>query len=163
MTTLYIVRHAYAGHHGDPEYPDDSLRPLTPKGTKQFRKVVKKLAKRGFAPGVVATSPYVRCRQTADLLAERFEPPPQVVELEALQPGSHLEALIEWSASQNFDALAWVGHAPDVEHLAAALLAMQNSGLAFAKGAVAAIEFDEEVAIGQGELRWLATPKLLGS
>ena len=40
---LYIVRHAFAGQHGDPSYPDDSLRPLTKKGRKQFRRVVKKL------------------------------------------------------------------------------------------------------------------------
>ena len=33
---LYIVRHAYAGQHGDPHYPDDSLRPLTKRGRKQF-------------------------------------------------------------------------------------------------------------------------------
>ena len=25
---LYIVRHAFAGQHGDPNYPDDALRPL---------------------------------------------------------------------------------------------------------------------------------------
>ncbi len=50
MSTLYIVRHAFAGQHGDPRYPDDALRPLTKRGTKQFRKVVKKLHRRGFAP-----------------------------------------------------------------------------------------------------------------
>ncbi len=47
---LYIVRHAYAGQHGDPRYPDDALRPVTKRGRKQFARVVKKLAKRGFAP-----------------------------------------------------------------------------------------------------------------
>ena len=32
----------------------------------------------------------------------------------------------------------------------------------FAKGAVAAIRFDREPTVGNGELQWLATAKLLG-
>ena len=58
---LYLVRHAYAGQHGDPRYRDDSLRPLTTKGRKRFRRVIKKLSQRGFGPTLVATSPFVRC------------------------------------------------------------------------------------------------------
>jgi phosphohistidine phosphatase len=161
MTTLYIVRHAYAGQHGDPRYADDSLRPLTGKGRKQFRRVVKKLARRGFAPKIVATSPLVRCRQTAEMICERISPPPPLVELESLAPGSRRLVLVDWSNSQDADALAWVGHAPDVDQLAAALLGMRDSAIAFAKGAVAAIRFEEKIADGQGELVWLATPKIL--
>jgi phosphohistidine phosphatase len=161
MTTLYIVRHAYAGQHGDPRYSDDSLRPLTGKGRKQFRRAVKKLARRGFAPKVVATSPLVRCRETAEVICERISPAPPVVQLEALAPGSRLGELVEWSNEQGADAIAWVGHAPDVDQLAAALLGMRDSAIVFAKGAVAAIRFEEKIAEGQGELVWLATPKIL--
>ncbi|MEX0679550.1 MAG: histidine phosphatase family protein [Pirellulales bacterium] len=161
MTTLYIIRHAYAGQHGDPRWPDDSLRPLTGKGQKQFRRVVKKLARRGFAPQVVATSPMVRCRQTADVVCERLSPPPSLVPLDALEPGSRLEELVEWSNAQNVETLAWVGHAPDVDRLAASLLGMRDGGMAFAKGAVAAIRFDDQVAPGEGELVWFANPKIL--
>ncbi len=119
---LYIVRHAYAGQHGDPRYPDDSLRPVTKRGRKQFARAVKKLAKRGFAPRSIATSPFVRCRQTADVICERLVAPPEVIELPALEPGSRLDALVEWSNGQGVDELAWVGHAPDVEVLAASLV-----------------------------------------
>jgi phosphohistidine phosphatase len=161
MTTLYIVRHAYAGQHGDPRYRDDSFRPLTSKGRKQFRRVVKKLARRGFAPQVVATSPFVRCRQTAEIVCERFSPPPELVELDALTPGSRLEELVEWSNARAVESLAWVGHAPDVDDLAAALLGMSGGSLVFAKGAVAAIRFDNQIAPATGELLWLVTPKIL--
>ncbi len=161
MTTLYIVRHAYAGHHGDPAWPDDSLRPLTDKGRNRFRRVVKKLARRGFAPQMVATSPLVRCRQTADVVCQRLSPPPELVELDALEPGSRLDALVEWSNSRNVATLAWVGHAPDVDQLAAALLGMREGGMTFSKGAVAAIRFDDEIAEGEGELVWFANPKIL--
>ena len=158
---LYIVRHAYAGQHGDPRYPDDSLRPLTKEGRKRFKRMAKRLAKRGFEPGIIATSPLVRCRQTADIIADVVPGDPEVVELSELAPGSRLDALISWTAQQAEQKVAWVGHAPDVDRLAGALLG--DAHVRFAKGAVAAIEFDAEVAAGRGTLIWFATPKLLGA
>jgi phosphohistidine phosphatase len=158
---LYLVRHAYAGQHGDPNYPDDTLRPLTKKGRRQFRRLVKKLARRGFAPSVVATSPLVRCRQTANVIAKRLKLR-RVDELDALRPGSQLEPLLAWTEEQQADAVAWVGHSPDVEQLAAALLGARDGVVLFAKGAIAAIDFPDGLTAGHGELEWLATPKLFG-
>ncbi len=163
MTMLFIVRHAYAGHHGDARYPDDSLRPLTPAGTKQFHKFVKKLVKRGFDPQVVATSPLVRCRQTAQVICERVEPAPELVELEALEPGSDLDSLIGWSNARAEQSLVWVGHAPDVDQLVASLLQMPPGAISFRKGAVAALRFDEDqLALGAAELRYFVAPAELG-
>ena len=159
---LYIVRHALAGQHGDPQYPDDALRPLTKKGRARFRRVVKRLAKRGFAPTLVATSPLVRCRQTADVIVQSFSPRSELVEQNDLQPGSRLDELVAWSNEQGGEEIAWVGHAPDVDRLLAALIGGREGSFAFAKGAVAAIDFDDEVVIGQGEMRWFVTPKVFG-
>ena len=94
---LYIVRHALAGERGDPQYPDDRLRPLTDEGRKRFANAVKHLSDVGVAPQAVATSPLVRCRQTAEILVERVSSRPKLIELPALEPGSHLDALIEWT------------------------------------------------------------------
>ncbi len=159
---LYIVRHAYAGQHGDPRYRDDSLRPLTTKGRKRFRRSVKKLGQRGFAPSLVATSPFVRCRQTADVIVDRLCPPPELVELDDLKPGGQLGALVAWSNEQGAEEIAWVGHAPDVDDMAALLVGSRPGAIVFAKGAVAAIGFDDEIVAGQGELRWFVSPKILG-
>jgi phosphohistidine phosphatase len=125
--------------------------------------VVKKLVKRGLAPEVVATSPLVRCRQTAEIVCDRVRPAPELVELETLAPGSDLDALVEWTNSQPADVLAWVGHAPDVDRLASALLGAPSGTLRFRKGAVAALEFPEaEVAPAGGELQYFVAPALLG-
>jgi phosphohistidine phosphatase len=159
---LYIVRHGLAGEHGDPRYPDDRLRPLTDEGRKRFANTVKALAAAAMKVSVIATSPLVRCRQTADILAERLPGKPKLVELEALEPGSDLNKLIDWSNAQGVDEIAWVGHAPDVSDLAGHLIARSYAQIRFSKGAVAAIEFDDLITRAGGELQWLATAKLLG-
>jgi phosphohistidine phosphatase len=159
---LYIARHAWAGERGDPRWPDDSLRELTPDGIVRYIKVVKALAARGLAPARIATSPYTRCRETAEIIAKHVDGNPRIEELEALEPGSDLEPLLEWSREQGDADTCWVGHSPDVERLAAELVGDGAARIRFAKGAVAAISFESEINSGAGELYWLATAKSLG-
>lgn len=161
---LFIFRHAWAEQRDDSRWPDDGLRPLSEAGRERFAAMVGKLACRDVAPGIVATSPLVRCRQTTEVLAEGLLMAPEVVELDALRPGSDRDALLEWTAAKaaEHEQIAWVGHAPDVDMLAAALIGDGDAWIRFAKGAVAAIRFGETVQTGGGELRWLATAKLLG-
>ena len=107
----------------------------------------------------------VRCVETAELLAAGLPERPKIVELDELRPGSDLEGLLRWTAAAGPPAtseIAWVGHAPDVSRLAAALIGEGEGLIRFAKGAVAAIRFDGPPALGGGELQWLVTAKLLG-
>ncbi|MGI9457176.1 MAG: SixA phosphatase family protein [Aeoliella sp.] len=157
---LYLARHAWAGHYGDPGWSHDSQRPLTPEGIERYQQMVEALVPRGFAPTVIATSPYVRCRQTADIIAEYTGA--QVEELEALALGAELGELLEWTYRQHGQDVCWVGHNPDMGHLAAALVSQGYSAVRFAKGAIAAVRFDGDAQPGQGELYWLATAKILG-
>lgn len=159
---VYIARHAWAYEYGDPRWPDDSLRELEPEGADRFMRVVQTLASRGFAPDVVATSPYLRCRQTAEIIAKHTPANPEVVELDALAPASDLEAVIEWSRSSGRDKVCWVGHAPDVTTLTANLIGDGDAYLRFAKGTIAAVRFPEEIERRAGELYWLLTAKSLG-
>lgn len=158
---VYLVRHAWAGQSGDPRFADDNLRPLTDSGKKRFHRVVKKLVKRGFAPLAIATSPLVRARQTADIIAEACPEPPTVSVLGELAPGGEIGPLIDWTRGQAPVDVAWVGHAPDIEHLAASLIGGPQAQITFAKGAVAAIRCGDMVSAGAGELVWLATAELL--
>ncbi len=161
---LYVIRHGQAGHFGDPQWPNDAERPLTNAGSERLSRTVELLASSGFAPSIVATSPMQRCVQTAQLVAEGVSGDSQVVELDALLPGSDLETLLQWSATQlqQIRQIAWVGHAPDVSRLVAALIGAGHAEIRFAKGAIAAIRFHGPAEIGHGELRWLVTAKMLG-
>ena len=159
---LFIVRHAWAGEAGDPQYPDDRLRPLTPEGRARFREVVRALAKRGLAPQVVASSPLVRCRQTAQILVDNLPTKASLTEFAALAPDSDLNALVAWTQQQPVDQVAWVGHAPDVGLLTGAMIGDGSADIRFAKGTIACIDLPGGCARGAGELVWLATAKSLG-
>ncbi len=159
---LYIIRHAWAEERDAERFPNDDVRPLTPKGRKRFAKFVRDVADAGFQPRAIATSPLVRCRETADIIVHVADEEPRLVELDALRPHSNLDELIKWTAEQQEAEVAWVGHAPDVDELTASLIGNGDAQFQFAKGAVAAIQFDQVPEPGAGTLLWLATAKLLG-
>lgn len=159
---VYVARHAWAYDFGDPRWPDDSARPLEPEGIDRYVRVVAALAERGFSPAAIATSPYERCRQTAEIIAEHTPNNPQVTTLDALYSGSDFEALCDWSRAIDSKQVCWVGHAPDVGFLTAALIGDPRTDIRFAKGAVAAVRLHTKVGYGCGELHWLTTAKSLG-
>jgi 8-oxo-dGTP diphosphatase len=64
---VLMVRHARAGKRADWE-GDDRLRPLDERGRLQAERLVEQLADRKFER--ILTSPYVRCVQTVEPLAE---------------------------------------------------------------------------------------------
>ena len=161
---LYIARHAWAGERGDPRWPDDSLRELTPDGIERYTKVVK-VARRSRLqprphrhqslhplPADGRDHRQVRRRQTDDRRTR--------------SPRARLRnrAAVGMVARTQGDAnICWVGHSPDVERLAAELIGDGTARIRFAKGAIAAIGFEAEINAGAGELYWLATAKLAGS
>ena len=99
----------------------------------------------------VLTSPLVRARETATLLAAGLKPKPALVEIEALAPGGRHQAVIEAikSHAKRHRRLALVGHEPDLGELAARLLGARGN-VEFKKGAVCLIEVDGATPGGPG-------------
>jgi phosphohistidine phosphatase len=161
-TFIYIARHAWAHECGDPRWPDDSKRELETEGAERYLRMIEILAARDFAPEIIATSPYTRCRQTADIISQNTPVRPSVVELPALKPDSDFEALTHWSRTTRCKSIVWVGHAPDVTWLTGMLIGDRQANLRFAKGSIAAIRMHGDIAFAGGEMVWLATAKLLG-
>jgi phosphohistidine phosphatase len=160
---LFIIRHAWAEQRGE-AWPDDSMRPLTDDGRKRMAQVVEKLADRGLLPEFIASSPMARCMETAEIVAAHLPKPPRVVLCKELLPGGDPKLLLAWTEEQagTSKRIAWVGHAPDVGLLTAAMIGQGDGSIGFSKGAIAAIRFEGALELGQGELRWLATAKILG-
>jgi len=158
---LYLVRHAVAAERG-PKYPDDRLRPLTPDGVKRFASSVPGLMELDVVIDFVLTSPLVRARDTATLLAAGLKPKPAIAELEALAPGGRHQAVIEAikAHAKRHRRLALVGHEPDLGELAARLLGARGT-VVFKKGGICAIDVDGATPGGPGTLRWHLTPRAL--
>ena len=159
---IYIARHAWAHERDSDRWPDDSLRELTADGASRYASMVKTLAKRGFAPDRIATSPFVRCLETASIIADLSPGEPEVDVIDALEPGSDFAAICDWSEAQEVESVCWVGHAPDVGDLTSAIIGDLDATIRFAKGAVAACRCDGAIGVGRGELRWFVTAKVLG-
>jgi len=157
---LYLIRHGIAEDRGD-AWPDDSKRPLTEEGIARLRKIARGLQRFGVAIDVLVTSPVVRTRQTAEVVAATFDPRPPIVTAESLTPGGSYQALLaDLEKQSRRKRIAVVGHDPSIGEIAARLIGSRHA-LAFKKGAVCRIDVETLPPAGPGTLRWFATPRLL--
>jgi phosphohistidine phosphatase len=157
---LYLIRHGIAAERG-PEYPDDSKRPLTSRGIAALRREAKGLRELGIAFDVIITSPLVRTRQTADIIAEGLGGKAAVVPSDALAPAGTPAAVIQEIQKHHKKArVALVGHEPNIGELAGRLIGAR-SPIPFKKGAIARIDFEVLPPKGVGELRWFVPPRVL--
>ena len=124
---LYLIRHGVAAERGE-NYPDDTKRPLTNEGVQKLRKEAKALIALDITLDVILTSPLVRARQTAELVAAAFRNPPPIVTMASLAPGSAHNAIIEELSKQHRrHHIALVGHEPGIGELAGRLIGSRTA------------------------------------
>src|SRR5437870_742288 len=115
---LYLLRHGIAQAREEPDCPPESERDLTSRGIRRTLSALHGLRALGVEPAEIWTSPYLRCRHTADLAAQVLRTPPPQIE-EALTPGRSVARAFEALASRNAPSILICGHAPDLDRLAA--------------------------------------------
>ncbi len=109
---LYFVRHGRAEDRADWPPANDHLRPLTEDGIQDMKKSAVTLRKLGVKPAVILTSPLVRARQTAEIVAAALDMPYE--EDAALEPGFGINQLTDiLEAHPATESLLLVGHEPD--------------------------------------------------
>ncbi|MBS2038083.1 histidine phosphatase family protein [bacterium] len=145
---LIILRHAIA----EELVTTDFERRLTVEGRARCRKVLFHFARRFEAPTIIFSSPLIRARQTARLAARVLGAPVRLHD--CLRPQG--EALA-WLRTQPCEDLMVVGHEPDLSRLAAGFLGLERACFGFKKSGMALLEGQP----GQGQLRWLLTPRWL--
>jgi len=125
------------------------------------REVACGLVALGVDPEEILTSPFVRTRQTADLLAEAFTPRPKVTNVHALAVGGRANAVVDYlSKLTRRRGVIVVGHAPLIGEVAAKLVGARRA-IEFRKGAACCIEFDALPPTRTGALRWFLPPRAL--
>jgi phosphohistidine phosphatase len=164
---LLVIRHAIAE---DKEVfarsgRDDDLRPLTENGRDKMRRAARGLREVAPPVSVLATSPLVRARETAEIVMpalsiERAET------VEALRPDGDYDELLTWLREQSTDdegdAIAIVGHEPQLSGFVTWLMsATSSSRVELKKGGACLLDLSDEPRAGKAVLRWALTPSQL--
>jgi len=160
---LYVLRHGIAVDRGTPGYERDADRSLTPAGREKMEQAARGMAALGLKFDVILTSPYVRARETAEMVAEVLGLGKRLEVCDALAPGGSrqdlLKRLKEGSAKSQ---VVVVGHEPDLSELIGELIAADpNTAIDLKKGSLACLALDRPDRPATARLEWLLTPKQL--
>jgi len=152
---LYFLRHGIAADR-PPDGSDSLERPLTDEGIARMRLAARGMHRLGIDVDTLLTSPLLRARQTASIVAERFDLTPEVTEL--LAPGASWRRLLGELEERGTRRAMLVGHEPD---LSLTISALTGGGmLQLKKGGLALVELPIN-SEADGVLLWLMTPKML--
>jgi phosphohistidine phosphatase len=140
----------------------EQQRPLSEQGRRRVRRGVRGLAKLVPSLEAIATSPLARAAQTAELAGAHYAGLKPVV-LPALEPGGARDAVAAWLATRRPDAsVMLVGHSPDLEELAAWLLAgVSRPLLQLSKAGACLLRIESLPGPASAELVWSLPARVL--
>ncbi|MDQ8202419.1 phosphohistidine phosphatase SixA [Pelagicoccus sp. SDUM812003] len=114
---LYLVRHA----HALDDAPSDALRPLSPKGEKQCRRLVSGLSSLEPSIDCIWQSGLVRAEETARLIADGLELSHPLTQKNGLAPFDSPAGIAAQAHELSLSCMI-VGHEPNLSCLASLLL-----------------------------------------
>lgn len=120
----------------------DAARRLSPSGRKRTRQAAHALARILPAPERIYTSPLIRARETAEILAKAFHAAPPLA-TPLLAPGFDRSSLAEELERAGAASLAVVGHEPDLSSFVGWLIGGEgDAGIKLGKGAACLIALE---------------------
>jgi phosphohistidine phosphatase len=159
---LYLLRHGIAVEPGTPGYEKDSERPLTPKGKHRLRQIAAAMKKMDLRFDLILSSPFLRAKQTAEIIAKSFKLRKKLAFSEDLTPAGNPRLLIQHlnHFRPEPENVLLVGHEPYLGQLIA-LLAAGNTSLEidFKKGGLCKLEAESLYYGRCAKLVWLLTPR----
>jgi len=158
---LYILRHAIAASREDAHFPHDSERPLTAKGTAKLRRVVRGMKALGLSFDLILTSPYVRARETAELVADELGVAKKVERTPHLAPDGNPRALMELVGSRcrEGESILLVGHEPCLSQLISVLVSGdERTTITMKKAGLCRLAIQRPRYGRCASLEWLLTP-----
>lgn len=159
---IYVVRHGIAIDREDPKCPPDPERYLTEEGIEKTKRVAAAVAGLNAEPDAFLSSPYVRAMQTAEIFAAALDYAVQKIRRsDLLLPGAEPTLFFrELAKDKHTSTLFIFGHAPQLDELIATAVGSKHQITSLKKAGVALLEL-KRVSPPNGELVWLATPKIL--
>lgn len=157
---VYFLRHAIAADRT--LFKNDFDRPLTPEGEQKLRQVVKAMRNLQLSFDLVLSSPYVRARETAEIVAAALGLRKQLEFRESLGvDGSPREFLAEIRQLKAQPAsLLLVGHEPYLSSLISLLITgTARSSVRMKKAGLCKLTCENLAASRCATLEWLLTPR----
>ena len=162
---LYLLRHAIAAERGTSDYGSDAERPLTDEGVAKMRRLARSMKALGLEFEAIVSSPYLRARQTAEVVAKVLGWGEPVLLTPLLAPDGDRRELVSWLNRDYGEGkgVMLVGHEPYLSELASVLSAgTTTASLDMRKGGLCWLTANG-LRYGQcATLRWLLPPKVLG-
>ena len=162
---LYFLRHGLAAERDPQRFPDDSQRPLLPKGGERIRLACAALESLELSFDWILSSPYRRAAQTAEIVAAKLGLRKRLKYCDELACGGDPKALIRYvnRIRPGPENVLLVGHEPDLSQLISWLISGDTDvAIAMKKGGLAKLEIEAELRYGRcATLAWLLTPKQL--
>ncbi len=159
---LYILRHGIAIERGARGFENDADRPLTLKGEERVRNIASALQSLELSFDVILTSPFLRARQTAEIVADNFKVRANLLNTDHLVPdGNPEKLLLELRRMKPTPGNALlVGHEPYLSALVSTLVSGENSlSVLLKKGGLCKLSA-ESLKYGRcATLEWLLTPR----
>src|SRR5450432_1606083 len=142
---LYLLRHGIAVDPSAPDFAKDAERPLTPKGKRRLLQTAKAMGVLKIAPDVIFSSPYVRAKQTAEIVAKSLKRRKKLKFTDELTPGGNPKSLIQQlnDLRPKPKNILLVGHEPYLSKLIALLTAGNtNMEIDLKKGSLCKLEVE---------------------
>jgi phosphohistidine phosphatase len=161
---LYVLRHGEAGEREDPRYPDDADRPLTPKGIRRTRALLRILRQQELRFDAICSSPFVRARKTAEIIERGLRLKGRLELTDELAPEGDVARFLRRLAALRPvpGNVLLVGHEPDLSGLISLLCTGGDQlSLTLKKGGLCRLQIDTLRAGRCARLEWLLAPSLL--
>ncbi len=158
---LYLLRHGIAVEPGTPGYENDSERPLIPKGERRLHSAVAAMKKLELSFDLILSSPFVRARQTAEIVADEMKLKKDLKFSDDLIPGGSSKALIRAlkELKPEPENVLLVGHEPYLSRLISLLIANDEyAAIEMKKGGLCKLEIGELCHRRCAQMSWLLTP-----
>jgi phosphohistidine phosphatase len=154
----YFLRHGLAVDAGEWSGADFD-RPLTRQGLERMTLAAKTIAALRLDVEIIITSPLIRAKQTATIVAKRLKLEDRLVEDERLAGGFGSSELAEILAEhRTADAVLLVGHEPGLSRIIGELVGGAN--IDFKPGSLACVNVPDPASL-VGTLVWLVPAKVL--
>lgn len=157
---LYIMRHGIALDVGEGGIRRDAERCLSAEGRLRTTEVAQGLAALGVTVNHILTSPLIRARETAEIVATVTGPARKPEPCDLLAPGEwDATRFVTWLHRSEHGSVMAVGHMPDVARMAMDFTCGScEANIDFKKAGVCCIAFEHAPAIAGGILEWLLQP-----